>query len=163
VPSWAEREDKRVELAIEGRDVRVPPALAGVLPGALAHLVRNAVAHGIEPPHERTRAGKEPVGVVQLVAEEKPNGVVVRVEDDGRGFDEARIRARAAELGLAAAPPEDLVFAAGLSTRDARSELGGLGVGLDAVRADLAAVGYAVVASSTAGKGARFSLSPKAP
>ncbi|HEY8073361.1 MAG TPA: HAMP domain-containing protein [Labilithrix sp.] len=163
VPAWAAREGKQVELAIEGRDVRIPSTLARALGAALAHLVRNAVAHGIETPLERTREGKEPIGVVRVAAEEAlgARGPIVVVEDDGRGFDDARIHARAKALGLDDdAPSSELVFATGLSTRDAADELGGLGVGLDAVRGELAAVGYVVRADSTPGKSTRFVLAP---
>ncbi len=162
VPAWAAREGKQVELDVDGRDVRIPSSLARALGAALTHLVRNAVAHGIETPLERTREGKEPVGVVRVAAEDGASGPIVVVEDDGRGFDETRIRARAKALGLDdAAPAAELVFATGLSTREAADDLGGLGVGLDAVRGELASVGYEVRAESAAGKSTRFVLAPR--
>jgi PAS domain S-box-containing protein len=161
VPLWAEREGKQVELELDGRDVRVPPSLSRALGGVLGHLVRNAVAHGIETPLDRTKDGKEPVGVVRIVAADGERGPVITVEDDGRGLDEGRIRDRARDLGLdAERSPAELVFASGLSTRDATDDLGGLGVGLDAVKSDLAAVGYAVSVESTPGKLTRFVLAP---
>lgn len=162
VPLWAEREGKQVELVLEGRDVRVPTELARALGGVLGHLVRNAVAHGIETPLDRTKIGKEPLGTVKVSASDSDKGVVITVEDDGRGLDEPRIRERAQSLGLDAdKPATELVFTSGLSTRDAADDLGGLGVGLDAVKSDLEAVGYTVRVETKAGQSTRFVVAPR--
>jgi two-component system chemotaxis sensor kinase CheA len=165
VPVWAGREGKQVELHIEGRDVRVPSALGKALAGVLSHLVRNAVAHGIETPLDRTREGKEPVGVVKVSAVDDRAGPTIIVEDDGLGLDEPRIRERARGLGLDVdgTPATELVFVAGLSTREAADDLAGLGVGLDAVRTDLRQVGYTVSLDYVPGKKTRFVMRPSAP
>lgn len=162
VPAWASREGKQVELHVEGRDVPIPPSLGRALAGVLTHLVRNAVVHGIETPLDRTREGKEPVGVVTLTAVDGAAGPTIAVEDDGRGLDEAHIRARAERLGLEdpGAPVTELVFVPALSTREAADDLGGLGVGLDAVRTELRALGYAVSLEYVAGRKTRFLLQP---
>ncbi|HLM75339.1 MAG TPA: Hpt domain-containing protein, partial [Polyangiaceae bacterium] len=60
--AWASIVGKQVEVEIDGREVLVPEELAGELSGILTHLVRNAVAHGIELPEERIRLGKPPAG-----------------------------------------------------------------------------------------------------
>jgi two-component system, chemotaxis family, sensor kinase CheA len=160
-PAWAEREKKQVTLDIDGKDVRVPPALARVLGGVLVHLVKNAVAHGIETPLERTREGKEPVGTVRVAAKASARGPIVTVEDDGRGLDEAQILARARAMGVGGSASE-AVFEAGLSTRTPAGpgDIAGRGVGLDAVREELAGCGYTVRAETKQGRGATYVLAP---
>jgi chemotaxis protein histidine kinase CheA len=162
VPAWAARENKQVNLDIDGRDVRVPPGLARILGGVLVHLVRNAIAHGVETPLERTREGKQPFATVKVAATDGSGGPTIMVEDDGRGLDDAQILARARALGLDdTAPPSELVFAPGLSTRDGADALAGRGVGLDAVREDLGGAGYGIRVESAAGKGTRYVVSAR--
>jgi chemotaxis protein histidine kinase CheA len=163
-PAWAAREKKEVNLDVDGRDVRVPPALARVLGGVLVHLVRNAIAHGVETPLERTREGKEPLGTVKVAAREAGGaGPTVIVEDDGRGLDEGQILARARSLGLGGdAPASELVFEPGLSTRKGADALAGRGVGLDAVREELSEAGYTIRIETTPGKGTRYVMAPRA-
>ncbi|MGH7293361.1 MAG: HAMP domain-containing protein, partial [Polyangiaceae bacterium] len=167
-PTWGEREGRRVHLDIDGREVRVPPRLARVLGGVLTHLVRNAIAHGIEPPQARLAAGKPASGLVRIVATVGAlvDGPEIVVEDDGRGLDVGAIAERAAHLGLSTGgtsrrSPFELVFVEGLSTAVAGGRLAGRGVGLGAVREDLDRVGYAVDVTSEPGKFTRFTMKPR--
>ena len=170
-PDWAARDGKRVELVVEGREVRIPPALSEVLGGVMTHLVRNAVAHGIETEAERVAAGKTSVGTIWASAQEGDHGPVIVVEDDGAGIDLERIVARARALGLVddsggvANPPDaaELVFLPGLSTRDASDGLAGRGIGLDAVRAYVREAGYAVHFVTEKGHGTKFVIEPIPP
>src|SRR5262249_58318947 len=103
-----------------GRDRR----RVGALAEPLLPLVRNAVDHGIEPPDARTAAGKPAEGAIRIAAAHRGNQVEIRVSDDGRGLDPARLRARAVERGLVT-PAEaeamddraarELIFRAGFS------------------------------------------------
>jgi signal transduction histidine kinase len=163
VPVWASREKKQVQLDVDGRDVRVSPELARALGPVLGHLVRNAIAHGVETALERTRVGKEPRGIVHVAARQGAAGPIIVVEDDGRGLDAEQIAQRARELGVepSAEKPAELVFLPGLSTREGADDLAGRGVGLDAVRAELAAVGYRVKLESEPGRFTRYVLEPR--
>jgi PAS domain S-box-containing protein len=158
-PEWAERDRKLVELIVEGREVPIPPALAAVLGGVIAHLVRNAVAHGIESSNVRVENGKEPSGAIWLSATEGEDGPVIVVEDDGGGIDLEAVRARAEALGLDGDPTE-LVFHSGLSTRATSDGLAGRGVGLDAVRSYLRDAHYRVTVVSEPGRGTKFTMTP---
>ena len=163
-PDWAARDGKRVELVVEGREVRIPPALSEVLAGVMTHLVRNSVAHGIEPEEARAKAGKPLVGTVWASAHEGDRGPVIVVEDDGAGIDLAEVVARARALGLvtgdASVDPTELVFLPGLSTRDASDGLAGRGIGLDAVRAYVREAGYRVHVVTEPGNGTKFVIEP---
>jgi len=168
-PEWAARDGKRIELVVEGREVRIPPALGGVLGGVMTHLVRNAVAHGIESAPERTAAGKPEVGTIWASAQDGERGPVIVVEDNGAGIDLDRIVARARSLGLLdpsvdIADPKnaaDLVFLPGLSTREASDGLAGRGIGLDAVRAYVHEAGYDVHFVTEKGNGTKFVIEPR--
>jgi chemotaxis protein histidine kinase CheA len=90
---------------------------------------------------------------------------VITVEDDGRGLDLATIRARASALKIPmpAKGAAELIFAQGLSTAESVSDLAGRGVGLAAVHAELASIGWEISVSSEPGQGARFTVRPKKP
>ncbi len=163
-PTWGDKDGKRVRFEVEGREVRVPPRLARVLPGVLTHLVRNAIAHGIETPKVREESGKPPIGVIRAEAADADGRVAILFEDDGRGLDMDRIEERAAELGVDAneqwTDRSELVFAPGLSTTSSTGALSGRGVGLGAVRADVELAGYRVEVKSKPGKYTRVRLYP---
>ena len=126
--------------------------------GVLTHLVRNAIAHGIEPVDERVSRGKPAVGSIELrCAPDPQRGAVLVVDDDGRGFEHNPLLARAAR---AAAPLENLGLTS-ISTQPAPTELAGRGVGLSAVQADLARVGYGVSVAMRDGGGTRFEIRPR--
>lgn len=164
-PTWGDREGKQVRLDVDGREVRVPAKLARVLPGVLTHLVRNAIAHGIEPPAGRIHAGKPTTGTVRVKASHGAERPTIVVEDDGRGLDYEGIRDRAKELGVDVSGRNhhsltELVFVAGLTTVPGAGSLAGRGVGLGAVRDDLARVGYKIDVASEPGKYTRFTIVP---
>jgi two-component system chemotaxis sensor kinase CheA len=155
-PSWASLEGKRVDVIVERGDVTVAPALVAVLPGVLTHLVRNAIAHGIEVPEQRLAAGKAEEGIIRVSATRDAAGEVrIVVEDDGCGLDADALRLLAPD---AATRIEEVIFVAGVSTRGKVDDLAGRGVGLDAVRTDLARVGYTISVETEPGRFTRFTI-----
>lgn len=137
-------EDRPARFEASGGETRLDGQVLFALRDALLHVVRNAVAHGIEPAGERRAALKPAHGQVRLHVERRGSRVAFVCEDDGRGVDEAALRRAAVAQGLlaaaeaAAASREEvlaLAMRAGVSTRGAVSELAGRGVGLDVLRA----------------------------
>jgi two-component system chemotaxis sensor kinase CheA len=130
--------------------------------------VRNAVDHGIEPPEARAAAGKPAEGVIRIAAAHRGNQVEIRVSDDGRGLDPARLRAKAVERGVISPAQADamddrtareLIFRAGFSTAAQVSEVSGRGVGMDAVRQTVVAqLKGTIEVESTPGTGSAFVL-----
>src|SRR5262249_55241329 len=98
-----------------------------------------------------------------VLGTESPHGPIITVEDDGRGLDLAELAERAAAIGkhVPAHSIQELAFIPGLSTLSRPGELAGRGVGLPAVRSELATANYQVEVSSKAGEYARFVLKPK--
>lgn len=133
---------KEVELITEGEDTEMDKSLIERLEEPLIHLIRNAVDHGIEPPDERERLGKPRSGQIRLKAYYQGDRVFISVEDDGRGIDVEKVKAKAIEKGIATKDRLEkmtekeilsLVFSPGFSTADRVSEVSGRGVGMDVV------------------------------
>ncbi|HEY6249448.1 MAG TPA: Hpt domain-containing protein, partial [Candidatus Angelobacter sp.] len=131
---------KGVGLVISGQDTDLDKSIMDILAEPLAHLVRNAVDHGIESAEERVNAGKPAQGTIRLDAYHQGNQIVLEVKDDGRGIDKARLLERAIQSGvvnasdasaLSDAETLDLVFHSGLSTAQHVTAISGRGVGMD--------------------------------
>jgi two-component system, chemotaxis family, sensor kinase CheA len=160
----ARTEGKKVRVAINGGETTLDKAVLDRLGEPLLHLMSNAVAHGIERPDERLRAGKSAEGLLQIEAASVSGRIVIRVSDDGRGLDEAAIRTKAEALGLdgkTTDPAElySLIFVSGLSTAEEVSTLAGRGVGLDVVAGAIHGLGGTIDVASQPGRGTVFTLS----
>ncbi|HMJ01615.1 MAG TPA: Hpt domain-containing protein, partial [Conexibacter sp.] len=150
VRDLAARLGKQVELRLEGADTELDRTVVDALGDPLVHLVRNALDHGLEEPAERTAAGKPPTGLLELRARHAGGHVIVSVRDDGRGIDPLAVGRAAVARGLLdaeaaaaldAAAAAELLFASGFSTATATTDLSGRGVGMDAVRDSVRALG----------------------
>jgi two-component system chemotaxis sensor kinase CheA len=160
----AHAEGKKVRLEVTGGDTSLDKAVLDRLSEPLLHLLSNSVAHGLELPEDRVKAGKPAEGLLRLQAAAVSGRVAIRVSDDGRGLDEAAIRAKAEALGVDTrtadtAQLHDLVFVAGLSTADRVTTLSGRGMGLDVVANVIHALGGTIEVESRPGKGTGFTLS----
>src|SRR5580698_306865 len=160
VRDLARSHGKLARLEVVGGDVDVDTTVLEQLKDPLLHLVRNAVDHGLEKPAVRESQGKNPCGAIRLTAAHRGGNVIVTLEDDGAGFDRARILDKAKRLGLWSGKEElrdqdlyDLVFQAGFSTAESVTDLSGRGVGLDVVRRNIDLLRGTIEVSSTAGKG----------
>jgi len=158
---------KRVELVLAGAETELDNNIIQQIADPLLHLVRNAVAHGIERADERYNAGKSDCGNIAVRAYHRGNHIYIEVEDDGRGIDYERVRTAAAELELVKAEDVrslsskellDLMFLPGFSTAPRKTELSGRGVGLDVVRTNLDALNGEIEIETRKGVGTRFTL-----
>jgi chemosensory pili system protein ChpA (sensor histidine kinase/response regulator) len=156
---------KRINVDIRGGKTELDRVILERMAGPLEHMVRNAIAHGLEKPEARHAAGKPEVGELKLEVRQESNEIVLIVADDGAGLDLARIRTRGRANGLLRADQQpsdrelmELIFAPGFSTASEVTELAGRGVGLDVVRTELSAFGGRVAIASEAGRGTRFTL-----
>lgn len=163
----ATAEQKQVELTISGQDIQIDRNILQIITDSLLHLVRNAIGHGLETPAERVKAGKPEVGQLTLSAQTDRDNVLIRISDDGRGIDTARVRRKAVERGLlsreAAArlnetEVHNLLFEAGFSTAEQVTEISGRGVGLDVVKLAIDSLGGQLRVESKLGEGTTFAL-----
>jgi chemosensory pili system protein ChpA (sensor histidine kinase/response regulator) len=158
---------KLVELSLEGADTELDNNIIQHVSDPLIHLVRNAVAHGVEDRYERQRAGKNEKGRISVRAYHRGNHIFIEVEDDGRGIDYESARRRVVEMGAMSSVAADelterelreFLFRPGFTTASSMTELAGRGVGLDVVRANVHALNGEIEVRSEPGKGACFTV-----
>jgi two-component system chemotaxis sensor kinase CheA len=159
----ARGQGKRVRLALSGGETSLDKAVLDRLGEPLLHLLSNAVVHGIESAEDRRRAGKSDEAVLELSAASHSGRVVIRLSDDGRGLDEAKILAKAEAMGIEVRSTEpaqvrSLIFLPGFSTAERVSQLAGRGVGLDVVAGSIHALGGTIEVDSRPGHGTSFTL-----
>ncbi|WP_447968327.1 chemotaxis protein CheA [Nitrospira sp. M1] len=158
---------KQVRLELLGEDTEVDKSVADELGDPLVHLVRNSMDHGLETAIDRQNAGKASEGYVRLTASQEGNSIVIRIEDDGRGLQAEKIKAKALERGLvsevdlASMGPREmmsLIFLPGFSTADQVSDLSGRGVGMDVVRTNISRMNGSIELDSEPGHGSRVTI-----
>ncbi len=156
---------KQVQLRLEGTQGELDRNVLERMTAPLEHMLRNAVAHGLEAPAERRKAGKDEEGEVRIAVRREGSEVVLVVSDDGAGLDRAAIRRRAEERGLlrpdavlADSDLDALIMEPGFSTADEVSRLAGRGVGMDVVASEVRQLGGTLDIHSAAGQGTTFTL-----
>jgi two-component system chemotaxis sensor kinase CheA len=159
------QEKKNIEVKMVGTNTIIDKNLLEDISGGLVHIVRNSVGHGIEPPRERIKAGKQEKGTITLRAFRDANNVVVEVSDDGKGLSKKKILESAREKGLVSPKADldeqeifNLLFLAGFSTAEKVTGLSGRGVGMDVVKSSIEKVRGKIELSSEEGKGTKIRL-----
>ncbi|SFC00505.1 two-component system, chemotaxis family, sensor kinase CheA [Marinospirillum celere] len=155
---------KPLELEVKGEDTEAEKHVIENLSDPLIHLMRNSIDHGIEMPEERAAAGKPETGKIWLSAWQENEWVVIEVADDGKGIDPEAMRLKAYEKGLVDErrikemtdqEAQELIFAAGFSTKDEATDLSGRGIGMDVVRTTIEKAGGRLELDSRLGEGTR--------
>lgn len=157
--------NKDIELYISGGETELDKTVVEKINDPLTHLIRNALDHGIESPAQRLAAGKPAQGTVQLNAYHESGHIVIQIADDGAGLNSEKILNKALANGLIK-PDHDLsqqeihnlIFAAGLSTKDQATNLSGRGVGMDVVKKNIEALRGSVEIDSIEGEGTTISI-----
>lgn len=157
---------KSVMLHVEGSDVELDREMIEMMRDPLVHIVRNSIDHGIENPGDRRAAGKRENGRLIVSARQSGNQIIIEISDDGRGVDTERLIEKLVESGrderqlraLSDRAKLDLIFEAGLSSKEEVTEISGRGVGMDVVRAAIEQIGGRIELDSTPGKGLRIAI-----
>ncbi len=156
---------KSVELVVEGEDTEIDRSVLDRLGAPLEHLLRNAVAHGIETPSVRKANGKGDIGRIILKLGQENDEINIAVSDDGAGINLQRVKEIAIKNKLLDENAEiseqalmSIIFETGLSTAEKVSQIAGRGVGLDVVRNDISGLGGRVDLASEFGKGTTFNV-----
>ncbi|MBI3903419.1 MAG: Hpt domain-containing protein [Nitrosomonadales bacterium] len=155
--------DKRTNLELSGTGIELDRSVLERMAAPFEHLLRNAIAHGLESELLRIQGGKDPVGEIRLSLRQESNEVVFECSDDGAGLNFAKLREKAIAQGLFA-PDEaasdeqlaQLIFTSGISTATEITEIAGRGIGMDVVRSEIAALGGRIDVSSKSGQGTTF-------
>ncbi len=161
----AQEQGKQAQLYVDGAHGEMDRNLLDRIKAPFEHMLRNAIAHGIESPAERRKAGKPVEGAVHIKVAREATEVVVRVTDDGRGLNREAIRKRGIERGLLRpeTKPTDnqllsLITQPGFSTASKVTQLAGRGVGMDVVANEIKQLGGSLSIESEEGQGSTFIL-----
>lgn len=159
---------KEVVFESFGGGNRLDAHVLTALRGALLHVVRNAVAHGIEPRQDRLAAKKAAAGRVEIRVEQRGTRVVFLCRDDGRGIDVDAVRRVAIRNGLVTASQASslgleeavkIIMRSGITTTRTADEISGRGIGLDVVQETVAHLNGDVSIHSHLGKGTTLEIS----
>ena len=156
---------KQAELHIHGMESELDRTVLERILAPLEHMLRNAIAHGIEPPEVRQAAGKKPTGQLHISLAREGNDLVIEMKDDGAGIDLEAVRAKAVERGLldADAKPRreallELIMESGFSTATEVTQIAGRGVGMDVVNSEIKQLGGMLNIDTETGKGTVFTI-----
>jgi len=165
VRDLSHKSGKQVKITLAGEATEMDRTMVDQVADPLVHMVRNAIDHGLEPPEEREKRGKSPVGELRLSAYHEGGSILIELSDDGRGLDREAILNKARSQGivregqtLSDAEIYDLIFAPGFSTARQVTEISGRGVGMDVVKRNIEAMRGRVLISTEKGKGTTFKL-----
>jgi chemosensory pili system protein ChpA (sensor histidine kinase/response regulator) len=157
---------KKVDLELTGADGEMDRTVIERIIAPLEHMLRNAVAHGIELPEQRKAADKQENGSITITFDREGPEIILRIKDDGAGIDTVAIRARAIECGLMSEDSQltdydvmQFILQTGFSTAKEVTQISGRGVGLDVVNSEVKQLGGSLHIDSTAGLGTLFTVS----
>ena len=158
---------KKVNLIIKGEETELDKSIIEEIGDPLVHMIRNAIDHGIEPPEERVKKGKDEIGNVWLQAYNEGNMIVIEIKDDGRGMDPEILKQKAVEKGIITNTEASnmsnkeafmLIFKPGFSTAAKITNISGRGVGMDVVKTNIEKLNGIIEVDSVTGKGSTFKL-----
>lgn len=163
----AKKEEKEIDLILEGGDIELDRTVLDEIGDPLVHILRNCVDHGIELPDVRKQTGKNPKGMVKLIARREKNHVVIEAIDDGKGMDPQKMRDAAVNKGIMSQEEAsklsdteaiNLSFLPGFSTAEKVTDVSGRGVGMDVVKTKIGGMGGSIRLESVLGKGTTITL-----
>ena len=155
---------KDVQLVLEGQDTELDRTVIDEIGDPMVHLIRNSLDHGIETTSDRIVAGKPEKGTLKISAYQEGSGVIIEVQDDGKGIDVEKVKKKAIERGLISTEEAQVisdeeaikfVFLPGFSLASKVTDLSGRGVGMDAVKTKVEALGGQFDVISKVGVGTR--------
>lgn len=158
----ASEKGKEIDFEIEGKDTCVDKKIIEEIKTPLIHILRNAIDHGIETRDERLACGKNPIGHILLSAKQDDNKIIIKVSDDGRGFNLEKIKDRAVSRGFLTKEDVEnmtdeaimnIIFWPGFTTGDSITSISGRGIGLDVVKTKISQLNGKVKVISEFGKG----------
>jgi chemosensory pili system protein ChpA (sensor histidine kinase/response regulator) len=156
---------KSVDLVIDGETTEIDRSVLDRIGAPLEHLLRNAVAHGLETKSQRKKDGKPETGTINVSIRTVNDEIHIVVTDDGTGVDLDKVKQKAITNGLLVDSADiteeallSVIFEPGFSTADKVSQIAGRGVGLDVVRNDISSLGGRIDMSTESGKGSMFNI-----
>ncbi len=165
--SIADELGKKIRVYLYGDNIKLTNEQYSIINNSLIHLVRNAVDHGLEKAENRIQAGKDATGTLLISWRKISSDLEIKIRDDGNGLDSQKIIEKAKSLGIFSSQEpithsegeaRNLIFDPSFSMAPKVTSISGRGVGLDAVRHQIAEGGGNVRVESEAGKFTEFVL-----
>ena len=157
--------NKKSTLIVHGDDQELDRTIIDRIVAPIEHILRNAIAHGLEAPEERQKLGKDDTGALTLTLAREGSEILITLSDDGQGIDVDKIKQKALELQLIRSdkiPSDDeliqFILNSGFSTVDKVTQLSGRGVGMDVVSSEIRALKGRLSIQSEKGKGTTFNI-----
>lgn len=154
---------KNVEFEIIGDELEVDRSILDRIVSPLEHLLRNAVAHGIETNEVRAALNKTELGKVSVLISKEAQDLIINITDNGGGINVDAIRKSAIEKGLIDSGVElsehdivQFILEPGFSTAKEVTQISGRGVGLDVVDSEIKQLGGTLDIQSKVNKGSQF-------
>lgn len=167
VRDLAGKQNKKINLVLEGSDIKFDRTVLNEIGDPLIHLLRNSVDHGIETPDERINSGKKEEGTINLIARRDKNNAIIELFDDGAGIDPQRVKESCIKKGIITKEEADkltdkeaqmLIFKPGSSTNEVITDISGRGVGMDVVLSKISKLGGKITLDSKIGEGTTIKL-----
>ncbi len=165
IRNLAKEENKQVRSEVIGGEVQADIALLERLRESIIHLLRNCIAHGIEPPEERIKAGKKAEGKITLEARREGDSLVIKIGDDGRGLNRPAIikylkdNRSLSDEQIAVMSEEELIntiVSTEFSSARETSDIAGRGIGMNVVAQAVEYLGGSMTIHSEPSKGTEF-------
>lgn len=166
VRQTADEMGRQVELKMHGMESELDRQVLDRIIPPIEHMLRNAIAHGIETPRQRQAAGKPAAGTINMALSREGSDIIIHVNDDGKGIDLQAIHKKAIERGLL--QPEDratketllnMIMQSGFSTAEKVTQISGRGVGMDVVNSEIKQLGGLLEIDTHDGQGTSFTIS----
>ena len=157
---------KHAELHLEGVESELDRSVLERIISPIEHMLRNAVAHGIEEPEQRKQSGKSEEGSINFSISNEGANILIRIKDDGAGINLDAIKEKALSKGLLAPDSDtnkeqllEIMMQSGFSTAESVSQISGRGVGMDVVNNEIKQLGGVFSIDTMKGKGTTFIVS----
>ena len=157
--------NKEVRIVTEGDHVEIEKSVYDALAPAVGHIIRNAIDHGIESKQVRIENKKPPEALIKISAKQESGSFVLKISDDGKGFDIDKILKKAIESRLVSETTKltehqilQLVFENGLSTSEKITNISGRGVGMGAVKDTISGLKGSCQLDSKKGTGSEVTI-----
>ncbi len=156
---------KEAQIKIIGAQGEMDRTVLERITAPLEHMLRNAIAHGVEDPDTRVKSNKDRSGTLSVTLTREGPDIVIKVADDGGGINYEAIRAKALTLGwmkeddyLSDSEVAQFILETGFSTAEAVTQIAGRGVGMDVVNNEIKQLGGTLNIQSEQGKGTEFTI-----
>lgn len=156
---------KEIYFSLSGEDIEIDRQVADKILDPLVHIVRNAVAHGIENSEVRKNLGKSPTGNIKVSAYSKNGKIIINVADDGKGLDTDKIYKKAVQKNLVTTDRNyseneiiEFIFNPGFTTAESVDSVSGRGVGMDVVKTEIQKMNGEISIKSKLNEGSTFTM-----